>query len=444
METLVTLVAFIILIRGVITLFTLFSSLTWLKRNCLSSKESEPNTIHPNVYILIPALREQKNIIETVKYLYKHFAAPNVKFVVVTTQREFEIPFDGASTNTLVTNYIRQERIAHSVSCVDYPKKKGNMASQLNFVVKNIEDDNAFIVVYNADSRPATNTLTNFYHLLSRHPEAKVFQQSATFLKNFTNLNIFLKTQAIWQTRWTLAHEMPRLIRQSSSKSQAIRTYANVNCVGHGLFIKLAELKKIGLFSEKMMNEDTFLAYLLRSRGLNIYPIPGLELSDSPTTIKSLWKQKYVWYWGPMQYPKYLLYVLKNCKDLGIRNMYIPIILFIQGMISATAWIISAPLVLLLLLSPIFVDGWLVSLSYTALVVYGPLQAAIVYLYSPLIIKNSESQKFTKESLLTFLGVISLCIPAVIFHGIPPYFSLFNELKHSLTGKEVYKPKTEN
>ncbi|MBU1200853.1 glycosyltransferase [Patescibacteria group bacterium] len=374
-------VSTIVFVRGITTLFFLLRSLSWLKA---ANTESLKSIIEdkPQVHILIPALREQKRIIDTIKYFQKHILIEdNVDLIIVTTQREFEKKFSGLSTNQLVKNFIAENNCSN-ISIIDSPHQTGIKAHQLNYALDQIDDD-SFITVYDADSRPHPRTFEAFYSELAKNPKAKVFQQSAVFFNNFKSLkSSFLRSSAILQSRWTLAHELPRLFRQSFGEGKFIKKYAYAHVVGHGLFIDINVLKSVGGFPAQTITEDLFLGYLLRASGHSIYPLPLLESSDAPTTVKSLWGQKYVWFFGPLKMITYLKYVLKNTRKLKVFDLSVPWIMTVQGMISATAWLVSGPFIFLLLASPLLTQNiTMVLFAWLAVFTYGPLQFFITLIY---------------------------------------------------------------
>lgn len=437
------------MVRGISTLVFLIQSLSWLKKNQFN-KDNLNFSNKPKLIVLIPALREQKRIIGTLNHFIRHFVSKGASVVVITTQREYDRPFNGPSTQDIVESFIKRKKLERKISCLNYPDKKGFMAHQLNYALSKITDNNLFVAVYNADSHPHPKTIELFYDQLSKHPSAKIFQQSAAFIKNFDKFealnpltNIFLKTSAVLQTRWTFAHEYARLLRQSIFKFKFFKKFANAHVVGHGLIIQIKTLKKLGGFPTKNITEDLFLGYLLRSKGYSIYPLPLLELAESPSTVKSTWKQKYVWFWGPMKYWSYFKYALNNSKTLKIKNITASFLFALQGLISALAWLTSGPIILICLISPLLVSNLAIILfSYSAVFIYGPLQYFIVYNQFPLFFKLG-GRKYNNPSLLEKIYVSLFSIPVILFHSIPPYFSIATEIKHQITGKSIYKPKTE-
>lgn len=427
----------------------MFQSLIWIKDNKIDKVK---NIKLPKIHIIIPALREQKRLLPTLDYFVKHFKTENTRLIIGTTQREFEKKFKGISTQDLIKKYITSKNLSNWVSIVDYPRKNGFMAHQLNYTISKIKDDNSYITVYNADSRPHPKTLKYFYNLSNKYPQLEAAQQSAVFLNNFdilgNNKNFLekyiIKASAILQSRWTLAHEIPRLLRQSVNSFSLIKKIANAHVVGHGLIIKTKTIKRIGGFPSDSITEDLFLGYLLRSKGVNIYPIPLLELADNPVTIKGLFQQKYIWFWGPMGYWDYFIYVLKNKKKLKVKGLLVPLILSSQGILSALAWLVSGPMVFILLLSPILINNLpLIVFAYVSVFLYGFLQFFYTYLRIPFLF-SSAGTKPIKVNIQEGIIASLFSYIAILFHSIPPYFSVASEIQRKLINKKISKPKTDD
>lgn len=437
----ILIVALLVGIRGILTLSLLIISLRWL---ITEGHSSINGSSEPKLYIVIPALREQIRILPTLDYFINEFLLKNSEIIVVTSDREFEKSFHGPSTYEIVTGYIKKNRLAETVKCINYPNKHGIKADQLNYVLKGLKDENSFIAIYDADSRPDKRTVEAFRSMENEN-HLDVFQQSAIFTKNFDHLGRetnwfnknFLRTCAILQTRWTFTHEIPRLLRQSG-KNSFLKKYANAHVVGHGLFTRIKTIKQIGGFPADNLTEDLYLGYLFRARGVSICPMPLLDVVDSPSSIKSNFIQKYVWFWGPMKYIEYYRHATQILKT----SRFLAAILSIQGLISALAWLLSGPFCLLLLVAPIFVRNNLLTLTcLTALFIYGPLQYFISY-FSLKYIKT-EGSKFS-PNLIEGLVISLMSIPVILFHSVPPYYSLYAEFKHKMTNEKVYKPKTDD
>src|SRR3990167_436666 len=85
----------IIFVRGLTTLIFLFQSLKWLSQKSKTGIISK-NSFSNKVYLVIPVLREQDRIIETLDYIRKNVLKRNMEILVVTTQKEFEKNFANA------------------------------------------------------------------------------------------------------------------------------------------------------------------------------------------------------------------------------------------------------------------------------------------------------------------------------------------------------------
>ncbi len=419
----------IVLARGLSTLYFLLNSINWQKKASSESKLSKNSKT--KFYILIPVLREQKRIIATLEYFVKHFRRENIKIIVITTQKEFSKKFNGESTQKLVESFIKNNKYSGYIKVINYPDAKGKMAHQLNYAIDKIKED-SYIAIYNADSRPHFNTFDYVSRSVQKN-ESEIFQQPAVFTKNYNDLNPFLKISAILQSRWTFAHEIARLLRQSISNNVFFRKYAYAHVVGHGLIIKKSVLESVGKFPTGTMTEDLFLGFLLRSKRYRIFAIPFLEYADSPETVRGSWNQKYIWFWGPMKNISYLQYVAKNKKQLGIESLISPLLFTLEGLLSALAWLISGPLVLMLLASPLITtDLILITISYLVIFIYGPLQYLIFF------------WNYNNKNYLEMVYILLLSVPVIIFNSIPPYLSIFNELRSKIDKSEIHKPKTDD
>lgn len=69
--------------------------------------------------------------------------------------------------------------------------------------------------------------------------------------------------------------------------------------IGHGLYIKVIDLKTLGGFPEDTINEDACLGYLLNCNNIKIIPIPFLEKAESPNKVSIYIKQQTTWFNGP-------------------------------------------------------------------------------------------------------------------------------------------------
>ena len=296
-------------------------------------------------------------------------------------------------------NKINEKLGTKLVEVINYPESDGVMSHQINYLILKLSKSspNSFFAIYNADSRPNKNTLlsvdTTISKFLSKNGyNANVIQQSSLFeYENATEANyltkIFLFSASVFQSKWTLVHEISRLRYQSSNtlKIKPTNIISNFSsrishCVGHGLFVRFEYLRK-NLMPTETINEDLPYGFYQSCRGEPIIPIPILELSDSPLSIKSLINQKKVWFWPYIEYWKCKNIVLKSGQ---YRSKFEVIYLSLQGMFVGIIWFLQSVIFILPLISMVFSRQYSILLLYAfALTIYWiiPLYLITIFFY---------------------------------------------------------------
>ena len=145
----------------IFTLLTIF--LEKIYKNKLSKVQVKK---YKNIYVLLPALREQKIVNETIDWFKKIKYKGQIKYIVITTEKEeYENKVNNIkeiTTSQLVDKKlakIKDERFMH----IHYPKPQGNKSSQMNYAVDEIlkiekDIENTYISVFDFDSKPDVNT----------------------------------------------------------------------------------------------------------------------------------------------------------------------------------------------------------------------------------------------------------------------------------------------
>lgn len=421
-------------------------SINFLKKTNTHHSPAITNIRH---FVLIPVLREQSRIISTIEYFLKIMPQEeDISIIVCTTDKEASVTDLQNTTKEIVDSYILKNPSIPLLVC-HYPYKNGGMAHQLNYTIKKyhaegIINELDYISIYNADSRPHPKTYQWITSQLASHPDKHVFQQSAVFLRNYSLLNdYFAKAVALYQSCWTLTHEIPRLRRQASEK-HVMHKWSNVHCVGHGLFIRFDILDKMGYFPVDTLTEDTYLGFKLRCAGITIHPVPYIETGDSPINMMSSLKQKYVWFWGPMLYPYYLYKYLQEENNGYFK--FRSIILSAQGILNALRWIIVGPLILTTIFLPYVLSTGISTyiISIVSILLYISLPVlGIPYAINILEIASGQSLHQVREPwrripMNLFFGFLHS-----ILHSIPPFFSLASAFRMIFTGRAPAKPKTD-
>jgi hypothetical protein len=209
----------------------------------------------PKFYIVLPVLREASTLFPAVVHFQAVAREHAAEVIVVTTARETaESPGPDPGSDTVA----RARELADQGMCVHlhYPDPCGVKADQLNYAAAHcsstlpgdLASDQAFLVCYDADSRPPRDSLTRFGTAIVQHPDTDIFHQSSRFESrpreragwpavNWLRLSV-CDAGALRANRFVLGFEIPRLLNRSVPSSAIKRAlcagvYAHVT--GHGL-----------------------------------------------------------------------------------------------------------------------------------------------------------------------------------------------------------------
>lgn len=368
-------VYYTILILEVLTGFWCFyRSFKYIcKQNKKTKNILQRNEKKSNILIVIPCLREQDIIIQTLSYflgLTKHL--DNVKLLIVTTQKEeFEKEINlylkdqlikdvknnmqlqklinkynkilstneikeilkysklenieeiinnkiqnSKTTSVLIEEFIIQNHLEEKVYHFHYPNNEGIMADQLNYVLNNFEfkdEKNYYFSVYNADSIPNKDTIKEVLTTINENDNPKVIQQYSVPISNWNELSNLMKGFSIYQSNFELRYGLIN----SYFPNKLLYTYV----VGHGMYIRVDILKQIGGFETKYWCEDIYMSYVLRNKDISIYPIKTLEIMQSPQYLSILTKQNSVWFKTSFECLKIFKDIFKQNKKINLNSI---------------------------------------------------------------------------------------------------------------------------
>ena len=368
-------VYYTILILEVLTGFWCFyRSFKYIcKQNKKTKNILQQNEKKSNILIVIPCLREQDIIIQTLNYflgLTKHL--DSVKLLIVTTQKEeFEKEINlylkdqlikdvknnmqlqklinkynkilstneikeilkysklenieeiinnkiqnSKTTSVLIEEFIIQNHLEEKVYHFHYPNNEGIMADQLNYVLNNFEfkdEKNYYFSVYNADSIPNKDTIKEVLTTINENDNPKVIQQYSVPISNWNELSNLMKGFSIYQSNFELRYGLIN----SYFPNKLLYTYV----VGHGMYIRVDILKQIGGFETKYWCEDIYMSYVLRNKDISIYPIKTLEIMQSPQYLSILTKQNSVWFKTSFECLKIFKDIFKQNKKINLNSI---------------------------------------------------------------------------------------------------------------------------
>ena len=343
------------------------------KQNSKPKKQITQNEKRPNILIVIPCLREQDIIIETLEHFLKLTSnLDNVKLLVVTTQKEEfekeknlylkeqfirdinnnvelqklinkynkilstneiqeilkyskskdinEIVNDkiqnSKTTNDLIKDFIAKNYLEEKLYHFHYPNNEGIMADQLNYVLNNFkfkDEKNYYFSVYNADSIPNKDTIKEVLETINEKNRPKVIQQYSVPISNWNELSNLMKGFAIYQSNFELRYGLIN----SYFPKKLLYTYV----VGHGMYIRVDLLKQLGGFETKYWCEDIYMSYVLRVKDISINPIKTLEFMQSPKYLTILTKQNAVWFRTSFECLKMFKDVFKQNRKISASSI---------------------------------------------------------------------------------------------------------------------------
>lgn len=446
-EVIAIIMCMLIIVRSIYNISNLRLSLRWLSHtNARLNKQPSTRFI-----ICIPALEEQNVIKNTLKkFIEQDYPHSLLSIYVVTTNKEHEI--SGQPSTEKVIQYYRKhldKRYRKQLQVINYPKKTGWATHQINYLASLLTEElskpNTYFAIYNADSSILPDTLRKTDAQIAsigkrRKESPALLQQSALYQYGGGHgfSNSVSEGAGVHQTLWTLMHEIPRLLRQSSG-SEKLRDSSSpltvlVNsrishCVGHGLFIR-GDYYLQHPFSEEILNEDLPYGLLACAVREPIYPIPSLELASTPARLRAVYKQKSTWFNPFFEFYPFGKYLLRTEQysskfELGF--------LMVQAYVSLLIWlfhtlILIGGLIFSMVAGIPFIVFWLIAFS--------------LYWLIPAFYITGYRHQLKNGGTNTYKSVLSGSF-YVLSHSVGPLWGLIRWMRASATGIQPDKPKTE-
>jgi hypothetical protein len=338
-------------LRQVFVLSAVVRSGRFLRHGPEQGPSAAGGGVTPRFFIVVPVLREAAILPGAVTHLRAVTCHHAATVLVVTTARETAEAgrhSAAADTITLARELAAKGDCAH----VHYPDRLGLKGDQLNYAATccagmlpdGVPSSQAFLVCYDADSRPPPDSLTRFAQAIADNPQADVFHQSSRFEFRppprpdggpFSTLRaVVCDAGALRANRFVLGFEIPRLLNRSAQVSAVKRAlcsgvYAHVT--GHGLCVRLSLLETVP-FPARSPLEDMHYSFILGSRGLPMVAVPSLDVAEVPGTVTAQVQQAARWFFGPARFARYL-------NDPGTRAGWRAKMMAVSACGSAAEWI---------------------------------------------------------------------------------------------------------
>ena len=355
----------------------------------LSEKKSKmnKNTIKKTVAILIPVYNEVPIIKDTIAYFSELSERFDIDIYYITTSKE------GVGTDNKTENIIRK-LVNNKSTIVHCPKKTGAKASQLNYAFEYIKKSYDYFSIFDVDSRPDARA---FEYIMHDTKSPDLYQMPSVYSRGIENASLLVKSNAIFQTRWTMCYEIPHWLFWECNIHRPL-----MYTVGHGLFIKSSYLKNPRhIFREDTIAEDIWYGYTASSNNATLSLIPFADYCTVPPSTLGNIKQTSRWFNGELR--------LAYLKDelLKIRkNKLHSVLLIIKRYLEIMLWPFGPPLIMLsTILSFFFTNYWILIMH-----LFGILLYAVALHYETNIKINNSSKPLiylgiSIKSLLNCLGI---------------------------------------
>ena len=376
-----------------------------------------------DIFLIVPVLREQSLIEESVKTLSK-LITHKTHLVYVTSAKEKRQK--NTPTTLDLLNKLKQKYPIEIIHCP--LTKDAVMAHQINYAVKKLKQKikHEFIIgIYNVDSQITPSTIQDVCKFFSQTNHNRMVLQQYTLYPSQSGG--VLSHIALWQNRWSLNFELGRiLIGNNPYFLHFCQTFNYV--IGHGLFLTSTLWKEIGEIPQDISNEDACLGLIFYTKNIQIYPIKYIEYALIAKDINVYIKQQSVWFNGPLYA---FLYARNICKKLFLRpkqrfNCYTGAL---KLFMHAVYW----------LLGPIFI--WLVVPIYLhqskALVAAWYL-LAIYHCYCLNLITMHFVNKMKAQTIQN-VGNLFDAIVAYLLHCVGPIYTLIKIIRGRNSMKFKYK-----
>jgi hypothetical protein len=347
---------------------------------------------------VLRVLREETIVAQSIDYIARCVdGVKNVSVIIVGTERERN---DLGLNPTLERARAAIANLSQFMVVEAPAGRNGTHAHQTNYALRfiNTNSHNTWTFTLDIDSQFGRRAL--YAAVEAINADVDIIQQHALFLSNYQRLSTLHRAHAIYQSAWTIRHEMKRVyLNLSIGISLA-------HVVGHGLCIRLSKLCEYGGFPEETPFEDINLGFYLISSGETIHSLPVFELGDNPVTLRDGFRQEYSWSYAAMLYFRYLRHFRSKCPTKFSEHRSRALVLASVGTWTYIRWLIGSWFSVLLLGFAILGD-W-VAIATVAAVSCEYTQCALRF-HSLRLLTNIE---LALSPFYVLLGILRRSIPA--------------------------------
>ncbi len=434
--------------RGIFDLVSFHRLFRQIKKSLTTAPDFSKHTI----YILIPVLREQDIIENTIMNFCKiEHDKFTIKVVIISSEKEIANTGSQSkmSTEEMVIQSTKDGRLSkfkENILVIRDPNIRGNMATQLNYALQTISNfapANTFYLVYNADSIITKCTFDKLADLICRHPGKEfAFQQPCAFVKDMNpSSNNFTNAMSLYQSWYCLGHES-RLIRNYSSRSEKWFGLKNGKLsvvVGHGSGMTIGINKSNGGYPSDLLTEDLTFGFILSTKNIPILSLQAMEIADVPSQFSVFIRQKSVWFWNFLGYGS----CYRKMSQQGYSKPKI-LSLLIQGIGAGAYWALDTFFILIPLVISIYFASYIgIGLSIIGFLVFYTIPQYILFKRLPGILEHQGFEENANNiRKLCFLNIYpTLCLISLT-NSVGPWIAVTKWIKYLSTGRLPTKYKT--
>jgi len=329
----------------------------------------DPPERYLRVVVILPVLNETTRIDDAVRFLSGMATEAGVEeCVIVGTPRER----DEAGRNPTLDAAVRATATDPRFRVIEADEPCWGKAHQVNFGVRattlTSSSEQTWFFLIDIDTRFNASALLEARTQMQRG-EAFI-QQHSVFLADFATLPLTQKGHALYQSRWTLSHEI-------KNNTIAYRTGWYVShIVGHGAYIQLSEFNALGGLPQSTVSEDLHFGYYVVASGRRIRSIRTLEMSDTPDTLSAAMAQQKTWAFGPLAYYKFRNLMKVEIPEEFAQNRLRSFIISMFGFATCLNWIFLFPALVSVFILAILGTDFAIA---TLLTYYIELTAACIF-----------------------------------------------------------------
>jgi hypothetical protein len=175
-----------------------------------------------------------------------------------------------------------------------------------HFLEERWHSDSTYIGVFDSDARPDIRCLWAVARQVQNN-NALVMQLVPLFVRNvfpqkYSVSNLYTGARSLFNTQFCLSYELPAMRAScSSGVFPLIWSGTLLHLFGSGEFIRYDLIRKMGFHNP---SADTLIGYLCSYGDVPIFPVPLINLGETPENLKKLYYQGIVWFNGVVNQAK--------------------------------------------------------------------------------------------------------------------------------------------